>query len=59
MFTGGDEKLIDSEDEVVACIGERKLSGGVARGRWSGDKEYGLISRMLDETFIPTKKSKI
>mgnify|MGYP004469068591 CR=1 FL=1 len=26
-MTGGDERLIGSDDEVGACIGERKLSG--------------------------------
>ena len=27
MVTGGDEKLINRDDEVADCIGERKLSG--------------------------------
>ena len=26
MVTGGDEKLINRDDEVADCIGERKLS---------------------------------
>lgn len=33
-MTGGDERLIGSDDEVVGCIGERKVNGDVEhRGR--------------------------
>ena len=41
-MTGGDERLIGSDDEVGDCIGERKLSGSgcggevaAVRSEWS------------------------
>ena len=38
----GDEKLMGSEDEVVVCIGERKVSGAEVR-------KYNLSERLVAE----------
>lgn len=61
-MNSGDEKQIDSEDEVVVCIGEGKVHG---RMRWClsnrrlpGDEEFGLTGRTLGEIFKPTKNAK-
>ena len=68
LLAGGGEKQMGSDDEVVGCIGERKVSAGGwlaggATGRLSGDEEYGMPSRTLNEIFkaalVPTRKAKV
>ena len=44
----------------VVCIGERKLSGANewlgSKRTGAGNEDYGLFSRMLNETFILSQR---